>query len=420
LVYNGNGRRVVITGIGAVTPIGNTAEEFWKNLVAGKSGAGPITRFDPSNSPVKIACEVKGFNVEDYIDPKAARRMARFAHFAVATTRQALDDSGYVIDESNSENVAVAFATGGGGLDVMQEASVTIHDRGPRAVTPFVLPAVISNMASGQVSLTFGTHGPATTSVAACASGIFSFVDAYHYIMRGEADMAIAGGTDSFITDLAIASFANMQALSRNNELPPEEVSRPFDAKRDGFVYSEGAAAAILETAESALARGAKIYAEVAGGAITADAYHVTAPAPGGAGAALAMTRAMKYSGLTPDDIDYIAAHGTSTPLNDAAETAAIKRAFGGDRASKLAISSNKSMVGHSLGAAGAFSAVATACAIRDGVAPPTINLHNPDPECDLDYVPNEARAMKIRAALVNGFGFGGQNGVIALKAWQE
>jgi 3-oxoacyl-[acyl-carrier-protein] synthase II len=419
LVYSGSGRRVVITGVGAVTPIGNSAEEFWKNLTAGKSGAGFITRFDASNSPVKIACEVKGFNAEDYIDPKAARRMARFSHFAVATTRQALDDSGYVIDESNSDNVAVAFATGGGGLDVMQEASVNIRDKGPRSITPFVMPAMISNMASAQVSLIFGTHGPTTTTIAACASGIFAFVDAYHFIMRGEADMAITGSTESFITDLAIATMSNMQAISRNADLPPEEVSRPFDAKRDGFVYSEGAAAAILETAESALARGAKIYAEVVGGAFTADAYHVTAPAPGGVGAALAMTRAMKYSGLTPDDIDYIAAHGTSTALNDAAETAAIKRAFG-DRAYKLAISSNKSMVGHSLGAAGAFSAVATACAIRDGVAPPTINLHNPDPECDLDYIPNEARAMKIRAALVNGFGFGGHNGVLALKAWQE
>ncbi|HEX9987081.1 MAG TPA: beta-ketoacyl-ACP synthase II [Chloroflexia bacterium] len=419
MVYNGSGRRVVITGVGAVTPIGNTAEEFWKNLVAGKSGAGIITRFDPSNSTVKIACEVKGFNAEDYIEPKAARRMARFSHFAVASAKQALDDSGYVIDESNSENVAVAFATGGGGLDIMQEASVAIRDRGSRAITPFVMPAMISNMASGQVSLMFGTHGPAITSVAACASGIFAFVDAYHFIMRGEVDMAIAGSTESFITDLALATLANMQAISRNSELPPEEVSRPFDAKRDGFVFGEGAAAAILETAESALARGAKIYAEVMGGAFTADAYHVTAPAPGGVGAALAMTRAMKYSGLTPGDIDYIAAHGTATVLNDAAETAAIKRALG-DHAYRVAISSNKSMIGHSLGAAGALSVVGTAYAMRDGIAPPTINLHNPDPECDLDYIPNEARAMKIRAALVNGFGFGGHNGVLALKAWQE
>ncbi|MFL5733079.1 MAG: beta-ketoacyl-ACP synthase II [Chloroflexia bacterium] len=417
--YPNNQRRVVVTGLGALTPNGNSAEEYWQSLIAGRSGIGPITRFDPANSSVKIAGEVKGFNPDDFIDPKASRRMARFSQFAVATARQALDSSGYAIDESNSENVAVVFNTGGGGLDLMQESSVSIHERGPRAVTPFVLPGMIANMASCQVSLTFGTHGPVTTGVAACASSIFSFVDAYHFIKRGEADMAITGGTESFITDLAIASLANMQALSKNIERPPEEVSRPFDAQRDGFVYSEAAAAAILETAESALARGATIYAEVLGGAYTGDAYHLTAPAPGGAGAALAMTRAMKYSGLTPDDIDYVCAHGTSTTLNDAAETAAIKKALG-ERAYKVAISSNKSMIGHSLGAAGAVSAVATIKAIYHGIVPPTINYRYPDPECDLDYVPNEARRMPVRAALVNGFGFGGQNGVLALKAWEQ
>ena len=414
-----NGRRVVITGLGAVTPVGNTMGETWKSFIAGKSGVGPITRFDPSALPVKIAAEVRGFNADEFVDPKAARRMARFSHFAIAVAKEALADSGYVIDESNSENVAVVFNTGGGGLDLMQETSVAMYQRGPRAVTPFVLPGMIANMASCQVSLALGTRGPATTGIAACASGIYSFVDAFHFIMRGEANMAIAGGTESFITDLAIASLANMQALSRNTERRPEEVSRPFDAQRDGFVYSEAAAAAIMETEESAKARGAHIYAEVVGGAFTADAYHVTAPAPGGAGAALCMQRALKYSDLTPDDIDYIAAHGTSTPLNDAAETAAIKRAMG-ERAYKVAISSNKSMIGHSLGAAGAVSAVATIMAIQDGIVPPTINLRNRDPECDLDYVPNEARSMKVNAALVNGFGFGGQNGVLVLKAWKE
>ena len=414
-----NGRRVVITGLGAVTPIGNTAEEFWRNLVAGKSGIKRITRFDVSDSSVKIAAEVKDFNSDDYIDPKAARRMARFSQYAVAVSKQALSDSGYAITEENADDVAVVMASGGGGLDVMQEASVAVRDKGMRGITPLVLPALITNMASCQVSMQLGTHGPTTTTVAACASGVFSFVDAYHFIMRGEAEMAITGGAESFITDLAIASLANMQALSKNNELPPEEVSRPFDAKRDGFVYGEGAACAILETAENALARGAKIYAEVLGGAFTADAYHITAPAPDGRGAALAITRALKYSGLTPDDIDYIAAHGTSTPLNDAAETAAIKKALG-DRAYKVAISSNKSMVGHALGAAGAFSAIAATYAIHEGLVPPTINYQYPDPDCDLDYVPNEARAMKVRAALVNGFGFGGQNGVLALREWRE
>jgi 3-oxoacyl-[acyl-carrier-protein] synthase II len=418
LAYS-NGRRVVITGLGAITPIGNTAEEFWRNLVAGKSGISYITRFDATDSPVKIAAEVKGFNPDEYIEPKAARRMARFAQYGVAASKQALSDSGYEITEENSDDVAVVMATGGGGFDVLQEASVVVRDKGMRAVSPMVLPAVIANMASCQVSLQLGTHGPTTTGVAACASGVFSFVDAYHYLMRGEAEMVITGGTESFITDLSIASLSNMQALSRNSQLPPEEVSRPFDARRDGFVYSEGAACAILETAEGALARGAHIYAEVLGGALTADAYHITAPAPGGMGAARAITRALKYAGLAPEDIDYIAAHGTSTPLNDASETAAIKKALG-EHAYKVAISSNKSMVGHSLGAAGAFSAVAAAYAVKEGLAPPTINYQYPDPDCDLDYVPNEARAMKIRAALVNGFGFGGQNGVLVLREWRD
>lgn len=417
-VYN-NGRRVVITGMGAITAVGNTVEETWKNLVAGKSGIDCITRFDASNFPVKIAGEVKGFNPDDYIDPRASRRMARFSQYSVATAKQALDEAGYVVSEENADDVAVVFATGGGGLDVMQEYSVIMRDKGHRAITPFVMPSMIANMASCQVSLTFGTRGPTTTGVAACASGIFSFVDAYHYLMRGDAEMVIAGGTESFITDLAIATLTNMQALSRNNERAPQEVSCPFDATRDGFVYSEGAAAAVLETAESAIARGAHIYAEVVGGALTADAYHVTAPAPGGAGAAKAIEKALKYSGLTPDDIDYIAAHGTSTSLNDASETAAIKKALG-DRAYEIAISSNKSMIGHSLGAAGAISVVATVMSIHDGVVHPTINYQFPDPACDLDYIPNEARKLNVRAALVNGFGFGGQNGVLALKAWQE
>ncbi len=419
MAYIDNNRRVVVTGLGALTPIGNTAGEFWQNLVAGKSGIGPIERFDTTKATVKIGGEVRGFDPEEFIDPKAARRMARFSHFAVATARQALDASGYVITEENAENVAVVFNTGGGGLDIMQEGSVILHEKGTRAVSPSFLPAMIANMASCQVSMTFGTHGPSTTGIAACASSVYAFVDAYHFIMRGEADMAITGGTESFMTDLAIASLSNMQALSKNTERPPEKVSRPFDATRDGFVFSEGAACAILETAESAIKRGAPIYAEIMGGAYTSDAYHVTAPAPGGAGAALCMTRALKYSGMTPSDIDYIAAHGTSTSLNDAAESAAIRKALGDD-AYRVAVSSNKSMIGHSLGAAGAISAVATICAIRDGIAPPTINYEVPDPACDLDYVPNEARHMTIRAALVNGFGFGGQNGVIVMKAWQE
>ena len=414
----GQDRRVVVTGLGAITPIGNTPEEFWQGLLAGKSGIDYIKSFDTSDLPVKIAGEVKDLDLDGYLDPKAARRMARFARFSVAVARQAMDDSGYAIDESNAENVAVVMATGGGGLDVMQDAVETIGSRGPRGLGPMVLPGIIANMASCQVSINLGTQGPTATGVAACASGIFAFIEAFHFIKRGEADMAIAGGADAYIAPLAIASLANIHALSRNSERAPQEVSRPFDATRDGFVYSEGAACAVLETAESALARGAKIYAELVGGATTADAYHVTAPAPGGAGAARAIERALKYSGMTPDDIDYIAAHGTSTPLNDAAESAAIKKALG-ERAYKVAISSNKSMVGHALGAAGAFSAVAVAMSLRDQIVHPTINYQFPDPECDLDYVPSEARQMRVRAALANGFGFGGQNGVLVMREWQ-
>lgn len=413
-----NDRRVVVTGLGAITPIGNSAEEYWRGLLAGKSGIDYIRSFDTSDLPVKIAGEVKDLDLDSYLDPKAARRMARFARFSVAVAKQAIESSGYAIDEGNAENVAVVMATGGGGLDIMQEAVESINDRGPRSLGPMVLPGIIANMASCQVSITLGTQGPTTTGVAACASGIFAFIDAYHYIKRGEADMAIAGGADSYITPLAIASLANMHALSRNHERAPQEVSRPFDATRDGFVYSEGAACAVLETAESAMARGATIYAEVLGGAVTADAYHVTAPAPGGAGAARAIERALKYAGLTPDDIDYIAAHGTSTPLNDAAESMAIKKALG-ERAYKVAISSNKSMVGHALGAAGAFSAVAVAMSIRDQMVHPTLNYEFPDPVCDLDYVPSEARPLRVRAALANGFGFGGQNGVLVMREWQ-
>ncbi len=411
-------RRVVVTGLGAITPVGNTAGEFWQGLLAGKSGIDYIRSFDTSDLPVKIAGEVKNVDLDSYLDPKAARRMARFARFSVAVAKQALEDSGYEVTADNAENIAVVMATGGGGLDVMQDAVESISTKGPRALGPMVLPGIIANMASCQVSIALGTQGPTATGVAACASGIFSFIDAFHYIKRGEADMAIAGGSDSYITPLAIASLANMHALSRNHERAPQEVSRPFDATRDGFVYSEGAACAVLETAESAVARGAKIYAELLGGAVTADAYHVTAPAPGGAGAARAIERALKFAGLGPDDIDYIAAHGTSTTLNDAAETAAIKKALG-ERAYKVAISSNKSMVGHALGAAGAFSAVAVAMSLHDPMVHPTINYQFRDPECDLDYIPNEARQMRVRAALANGFGFGGQNGVLVMREWR-
>jgi 3-oxoacyl-[acyl-carrier-protein] synthase II len=408
-------RRVVVTGMGAVTPIGHSVAEYWRNLCAGVSGAGPITRFDASNYPVKIACEVKDFDPTKYMDARDVRRTGRFVHFALAATAQALADAEFSINESNAEMVGVAFNTGGGGLVDMQNEIEVMEKKGMGRVSPFFIPSIIPNMAAGQVSLEFGAKGPVITSVAACASSVYAFIDAYHLIGRGEADVIIAGGTEAGLTPIAVAGLGNMQALSRNNTRPPHEVSRPFDAKRDGFVFGEGAGAVILESLEHAQARGARIYAEVLGGAQTGDAYHITAPAPGGAGAALAMSRAVRFAGLEPADVDYVVAHGTSTPLNDVAETAAIKRAFG-EHAAKLAISSNKSMIGHLLGAAGVMSGIAATLALRDQIAPPTINYEYPDPACDLDYVPNTARPMPMNVALVNGFGFGGQNGVAVFK----
>lgn len=406
---------MVVTGLGAITPIGLSAAEYWRNLCAGVSGAGPITRFDVSNYPVKVACEVKGFDPAAYMDARDARRMGRFSHFAVAAARQAVADAELVITDANAEMVGVAFNTGGGGLvDVADEARV-LEAKGMSRVSPFFVPSIIPNMAAGQVSLHLGAKGPVITSVAACASSIYAFIDGYHLIGRGEADVIIAGGTEAGLTPISIAGLGNMQALSRNTTRRPEEVSRPFDAKRDGFVFGEGGGAVILESLAHAQARGARIYAEVLGGAQTGDAYHVTAPAPGGVGAALAMTRAIQYAGLQPTDVDYVVAHGTSTPLNDAAETAALHRTFGA-HAAKLAVSSNKSMIGHLLGAAGVMSGIAAILALRDQVAPPTINNEYPDPECDLDYVPNTARPMPINIAIINGFGFGGQNGVAVFQ----
>ena len=412
-------RRVVVTGMGAITPIGLDAREYWRNLCAGVSGAGPLTRFDVSNYAVKVACEVKDFDPAKYMDAREVRRNGRFTHFAVAAAGQALADAEFAITPGNAEMVGVALNTGGGGLVDIGEEVIIMEKKGMSRVSPFFVPGMIPNMAAGQVSLQFGAKGPVITSVAACASSVYAFIDGYHLIGRGECDVVIAGGTEAGITPIAVAGLGNMQALSRNSTLPPAQVSRPFDAKRDGFVFGEGGGAVILESLEHARARGARIYAELLGGAQTADAYHITAPAPGGAGAALAMTRAIQYAGLQPADVDYVVAHGTSTPLNDAAETAAIHRTFG-DHARKLAISSNKSMIGHLLGAAGAMSGMAAVLALYEQIAPPTINYEYPDPECDLDYVPNTARRMAINVAIINGFGFGGQNGVAVFRRFQE
>ncbi len=400
--------RVVVTGVGAVTPLGIGAEAYWQGLTAGRSGIRRIENFDATDLPVQIAGEVCGFDAKEFMDPKAARRMDRFAQFAVAAAREAIESARLTIDDANRERVGVVVNTGGGGIPTIEREVLTMHDKGAGRVSPFLIPLFAPNMASSQVSITFGIRGPVVTAVAACAAGVQAFVDAVHLLERGEADVVLTGGTEAAITPVAIASLANMGALSRRND-EPERASRPFAAGRDGFVFSEGAAVIVLETEEHAARRDAPVICQASGGAYTADAFHITAPDPSGSGAALAMTRALARAELSPDAVDYVAAHATSTPIGDIAETQAIKQVFG-DHADRLAISATKSMCGHLLGAAGAISAVACVLAIRDGVVPPTINLDEPDPECDLDYVPNVAREQPVAAAVANGFGFGGQN----------
>jgi 3-oxoacyl-[acyl-carrier-protein] synthase II len=397
-----------VTGVGAISPLGIGAAAFWEGIIAGRSGIRRIEHFDASDLPVQIAGEVREFVPGDFMDAKKARRMDRFAQFAVAATREALEDADLSITDANRERVAVVINTGGGGIPTMAHEVLTMERHGASRVSPFLIPLFAPNMASSQVSITFGIRGPSITAVAACAAGVQAFVDAVHLLNRGEADVVITGGTEAGLVSVAVAGLANMGALSKRNE-EPERASRPFDAERDGFVFSEGAAVLILETEEHAVRRGASAICQVAGGAYTSDAFHITAPDPDGGGAALAMTRALAAARLAPTDVDYVAAHATATPIGDAAETMAIKLAFG-DHAYRMAISANKSMVGHLLGGAGAITGLTCALAIRDGVAPPTINLETPDPACDLDYVPNVARRIEIRAALANGFGFGGQN----------
>ncbi len=408
------GRRAVITGMGAITPIGNTVEDYWKNLVAGVSGAARIASYDASAEEVQIAAEVKDFDPRDWMDFKAARRMARFSQLAVAAARQAIDASGLEITDANRDDIAVVINTGGGGLDQVAEGERTFRDRGGSRVSPFMVPMLSPSMAACQISIQNQIRGPVVTSVAACASGVQAFIEAQRMIEHGDADVVVTGGTESAIMPVAFAALANMGALSKRND-EPTKASRPFDAQRDGFVFGEAAGVMVVESAEHAERRGATALAEIAGGALTGDAFHISAPEPTGGGAARAMQRALRDAGVAPEEVDYVVAHGTSTPLNDATETRAIHRAFG-DHAAKLAVSSNKSMIGHTLGAAGAMSALAAVLAIRDGVIPPTINYTNPDPDCDLDYVPNEARRQQVDIAIVNGFGFGGQNAVTVFR----
>lgn len=400
--------RVVVTGLGAVTPLGIGVDAFWDGLIAGRSGVRTIQHWDASDLAVQIAAEVPDFVAKDFIDPKMALRMDRFAQFGVAATRQALDQAGLQITDENRERVGVVMNTGGGGIPTIENNVLVMHEKGPKPVSPFLIPMFAPNMASSQVSITFGTRGPSITGVAACAAGVQAFVDAVHLLERGEVDVVITGGTEAGITPVAVAGLANMRALSRRND-DPAAASRPFDKGRDGFVFGEGAAVMVLETEEHAVRRGASAIAYCHGGAYTSDAFHITAPDPTGTGAARAMAKAVERAGLQPEDIDYVAAHATSTQIGDIAETLAVKIAFG-DHASKLALSANKSMLGHLLGGAGAVSSLACVLATKHDIVPPTINLTDPDPECDLDYVPNVARKMTVRAALANGFGFGGQN----------
>jgi 3-oxoacyl-[acyl-carrier-protein] synthase II len=412
--------RIVVTGLGAVTPIGNTVEDFWKSLTGGVSGVGRISQFDPSELAVQIAAEVKDFDLGEYFEKKEAgrmsRRAARFAQFSLASSQQALADSGLKIDDSNKWDVGAVIATGGGGVNETSNETETMVKRGVDRVNPMFIPAMIANMASCQVSITFGMNGPAVTGIAACAAGVYSLYDAFHILKRGDAKALLTGGTESAISPLAFVSLGRLGALSKRNE-EPTKASRPFDKDRDGFVFGEGAGVVMLERLDFARERGARIYAELAGVAHNADAYHLTAPEPSGEAAARCIRRAIEVAGLTPGEIEYVCAHGTGTPLNDASETRAIKQVFG-DHAYKLQLSSPKSMVGHLLGAAGAISSVATVLTLDRGVISPTINLDTPDPECDLDYVPNVAREKRVRTALVNGFGFGGQNAVAVFKAW--
>ncbi len=409
--------RVFVTGLGAITSIGNDISTFWKNLVDGVSGAGFITAFDTTDFPVRIACEIKDFNATKWMDFKTTKRTAMVTQYAIAASRQALEDAGLTVDGDNATRVGVVIATGGGGIGLLEDATYTLIEKGPRAVNPLLLPIIMPNAVSCLVSMETGAKGPILTSTLACASGSYAVIEAYHFIQRGEADFVIVGGCESVNTKLAFASLARMGALSSRND-DPQRASRPFDKDRDGFVYGEGATSLILESEEHARARGAKnIYAEVLGGRLTGDAYHVTAPDPNGEGAIRAMRSALQVSGLEPTDVDVVFAHGTSTPLNDVTETKAIKQAFG-DHAYKLAITATKSMVGHTMGGAGSISAVAASLTLKNGVIPPTINHETPDPECDLDYVPNKSRQAKVNVAIINAFGFGGQNVVVVMRRY--
>ncbi len=409
-------RRVVVTGLGLVTPLGTGVEKSWRNITSGVSGIDLITRFDTSDYPVKIAAEVKDFVADDFFDKKTAKHLDLFVQYGLAAAILAQRDSGLVITEANSERIGAITGCGMGGLPTIEKYHQVLLEKGAKKITPFFIPLVIPNMPSGQISMALNLKGPNLCLTTACAAGTHAVGEAYRHIKYGMCDAVMCGGTEAVICGLGVGGFAAMKALSTRNE-EPQAASRPFDADRDGFVMAEGAGMLLLEEYEQAKARGARIYAEVCGYGLSSDAYHIAAPPENGEGGMRAMRMAVADSGLELQEFDYINAHGTSTPLNDKCETQAIKTVFG-DHAAKLAVSSTKSMTGHMLGAAGGIEAVFTALSIYHQVAPPTINLHRPSPECDLDYVANVARAMTIRAALSNSFGFGGTNAVIAMKRY--
>ena len=407
-------RRVVITGIGIITPLGDQLDVFWQNLLAGKSGIGPVTRFDTTNFDCKIGGEVSGFKPEEFMPAKETRRTDRFTQYAVGAARKAVADAGLDLSKTDLTRIGALIGSGIGGMETIEEQAAILFNKGPGRVSPFMIPMLIVNMASGYVSMLLGVKGPNLAVVSACATATHALGEAARAIVHNDADVMIAGGSEAAITQMGYAGFCAMKAMSTRND-EPTRASRPFDAKRDGFVMGEGAGVCILESLEHARHRHAKIYCEIAGYGITGDAYHMSAPAPEGEGAARSMAMALNHAHLNPEQISYINAHGTSTPVGDKCETQAIKKVFGA-HAKKLAVSSTKSMTGHLLGAAGAVETAVCALAIQHNIVPPTINYENPDPDCDLDYVPNKAREMNVYACLNNSLGFGGHNATLIVK----
>ncbi|SHK87599.1 beta-ketoacyl-ACP synthase II [Desulforamulus aeronauticus] len=407
-------KRVVITGMGVISPLGTGLDKFWNALTNGVSGIARITRFDPSEFSTQIAGEVKDFDFSRYLDKKEARRMDKFSQYGVVAAAMAIEDAALDMEALDKDRTGVIIGSGIGGMETFEEQCKVLVNRGPSRISPFLIPMMIANMAAGQIAIKFGLKGPNITTITACASSGNAIGDAFKLIQRGNAEVVISGGTEAPITPLAVAGFCAAKAMSTNNE-EPEKASRPFDVDRNGFVMGEGAAVMVLETLEHAQKRGANIYAEIVGYGSTCDAYHITAPDPEGSGAIGAMEMALKDGNLKPEDVQYINAHGTSTPVGDVAEVGAIKKVFG-EHAYKLVVSSTKSMTGHMLGAAGAIEGIASVLAIRDGLVPPTINLENPDPQCDLDFVPHHARQMNVDVAISNSFGFGGHNVTLAFR----